>query len=107
LPVVLVAHEDGRLQGSVALRAFFAEEPMPETPWVRQLYVFPRYRGRGVDRLLMSAIERRARELGYSHVYAATSRIERLLARRGWEKFATVGHEDGPMAFMRKPISGR
>jgi GNAT superfamily N-acetyltransferase len=107
LPVILVAHEDGRALGTVALRPYFAEEPMPETPWVRQLFVFPRARGRGVDRELLACLERRAANLGYERLYAATNRIERLLARRKWETFRTIDHEDGPMAWMRKAISAR
>jgi GNAT superfamily N-acetyltransferase len=107
LPSILVAHERGEPLGTVALRPFFAEEPMPESPWVRQLLVFPRYRGRGVDRALIAAVERRARDLGHTRLYAATHRIERLLARRGWETFATVEHEEGPMAWLTKAISAR
>ena len=104
LPVILVAHEGGEPLGTVALRPYFGEEPMAETPWVRQLFVFPLHRGRGCDRLLTGAIERRAHEMGYTRLYAATNRIERLLRRRGWETFATVEHEGRPMAWMRRVI---
>lgn len=98
LPVVLVAHAGGELLGTVALRPWFAEEPMPETPWVRQLYVFPRHRGRGVDRILCAEVERQAAVLGFATLHAATNRIERLLIRRGWEVF---GSRDG-LTWLRK-----
>ena len=104
LPVILVAHAGDEPLGTVALRAYFGEEAIPETPWVRQFLVFPRHRGRGVDRALSAAIERRALDLGYPMLYAATNRIERLLRRRGWEVFRTIEHEGRPMAWMRKPI---
>jgi GNAT superfamily N-acetyltransferase len=107
LPLVLVAHENGEPLGTVALRPWFGEEPMAQTPWVRQFFVFPRCRGRGVDRLLAAAVEDAARGLGYETLYAATNRIERLLARRGWRVFATIEHEGRPMAWMRKAISAR
>ena len=102
LPVVLVAHDAAGAAGTVALRAFFGEEPIPETPWVRQFFVFPRHRGRGVDRLLGAAIEQRARQMGYERLYAATNRIEPLLARRGWRAFRTIEHEGKPMVWMGK-----
>jgi GNAT superfamily N-acetyltransferase len=105
--VILVAHEGAEAMGTVALRAFFAEDPIAQTPWVRQLLVLPRHRGRGVDRLLLAAVEERARALGYGRLYAATHRIERLLARRGWESFASVDHEEGPLAWMTKVIAAR
>jgi GNAT superfamily N-acetyltransferase len=107
LPVILVAHDETRAAGTVALRPSFAEEAMPETPWVRQFFVFPGHRGRGLDRLLGAAIERRARDLGFEHLYAATNRIEPLLRRRGWETFRTLEHEGQPMVWMRKIIGVR
>jgi len=107
LPVILVAHEADQARGTVALRPYFGDDPMPQTPWVRQFFVFPAYRGRGVDRALAAAIERRALEMGYERLYAATNRIERLLLRRGWESFETIEHEDGPMVWLRKIIGVR
>ena len=107
LPVVLVAHDRDEVAGTVALRPYFGDEPMPETPWVRQFFVFPRHRGRGVDRLLGAAIEQRAREMGYDRLFAATNRIEPLLRRRGWEAFRTVEHEGAPMVWMSKIIGVR
>lgn len=105
LPAVLAAVERDRLLGTVALRPWFAEEPMQETPWVRQLYVFPEHRGHGVDRALIAAIEVHARGLGYRQLYAATNRIEPLLRRRGWEVFHRVEPPGEPMAWLRKPVA--
>lgn len=105
LPLVLVAHDGTVPLGTIALRAWFADEPMPETPWVRQLYVFARHRGRGVDRALMAAATEHARRLGYVTLYAATNRIEPLLVRRGWEVFRRVDHHGEPLAWLRKAVS--
>jgi GNAT superfamily N-acetyltransferase len=104
LPIVLVAHAVGRPLGTIALRPYFAEEPMPESPWVRQLYVFPEHRGRGVDRALCDAIEDAARARGFRTLHAATNRIERLLARRGWRVRRRVEHEGEPMAWLAKEL---
>lgn len=105
LLAVLVAFAGEEPAGTIALRRWFADEPMDETPWVRQLYVFPRWRGRGVDRLLGAGLEERARALGFPRLYAATDRIEPLLARRGWETFRRVEHDAQPMAWMQKLVS--
>ena len=61
LPVVLVAMAGDAVQGTIALRPWFAEDAMAQTPWVRQLLVFPEFRGRGVYSRLEKAITRRAR----------------------------------------------
>ena len=98
LPVILVAHEDERLLGTIALRPYFAEEPMDETPWVRQLLVLPGRRGGGVYPALAKAIEERARAMGFRNLYAATDRIEPLLLRRGWKLMRHVEHEGEPMS---------
>ena len=105
LPVVLVAHRDGEPLGTIALRPWYGNEPMDETPWVRQLFVFPRHRGHGIDRALIGAIERAARALGFTRLYAATNRIEPLLVRRGWEVFQRIEHEGRPMAWLRYELS--
>ncbi len=105
LPVILVAFEGDTLQGTIALRPYFGEESMEETPWVRQLLVLPRCRGRGVDRALIAAITSRARELGFPNLYAATNRIERLLVRRGWEVFRRVERDGEKFAWMRLPVA--
>jgi len=106
LPIVFVAHDDGLPLGTVSLRPWFAEEPMPESPWVRGLLVFPEFRGGGVFRALESAVERHARDHGYSYLYAGTTAIERSLSRRGWELFRRVPHDGQDMAWMRKLVSG-
>jgi len=105
LPVVLVAFDGATLLGTIALRPWFAEEWMSESPWVRQLLVLPAYRGRGIDRLLGAAVEERAATMGFEHLYAATNRIEPLLARRGWEVFARIEHDGAPMAWLKKKIN--
>ena len=104
LPIVLAAIEDERVLGTIALRRWFGDDAMDESPWVRQLFVLPEYRGRGVDRLLGAAVVDQARMLGLPCLYAATNRIERLLARRGWELYRHVEHDGQPMAWLRKKI---
>lgn len=106
LPAILVATGPaGEVRGTIALRPYFAAAPMAETPWVRQLYVFPEYRGRGVYPALADAVAQRARDLGFGRLYAATNRIEPLLRRGGWEAFRRVTHDGAPMAWLRKSLT--
>jgi N-acetylglutamate synthase-like GNAT family acetyltransferase len=72
---------------------------------VRQLLVLPGHRGRGIDRALIAAVAARARSLGFERLHAATNRIERLLARRGWEVFDRVERDGEKFAWMRREIS--
>jgi GNAT superfamily N-acetyltransferase len=104
LPLVLVAHDGERPLGTIALRHWFAEEPMEHSPWVRGLLVLPAYRGGAVFRALEAAIEAEAVTLGFEYLHAATTRIEPLLVRRGWEVFRRIDHEGEPMAWLHKRI---
>jgi GNAT superfamily N-acetyltransferase len=104
LPAVLVAHDGGRPLGTIALRPWFAEEPMEHSPWVRGLLVLPGHRGGAVFPALEAAVEDEARLRGFEYLHAATNRIERLLARRGWETFERIEHQGEPMAWMRKRL---
>jgi hypothetical protein len=104
LPVVLVAMCGDSVQGTIALRPWFGEEPMAHTPWVRQLLVFPEFRGGRAYPALADAIVEQARMLGFEELYAATNRIEPLLVRGGWEVFRRVEHDGEPMAWLRKRL---
>jgi GNAT superfamily N-acetyltransferase len=101
---VFVAHDGERALGTISLRPWFAEAPMPETPWVRGLLVLPAFRGGAVFRALERAVEDEARRRGLEHLYAGTTAIERLLNRRGWHVFRRIDHHGEPMAWLRKPI---
>ena len=105
LPLILVAFDRELVLGTIALRPYFAQEPMDETPWVRQLLVLPAHRGRGVDRALIAAVTARAMALGFDHLHAATNRIEHLLVRRGWEVFDRVERDGEKFAWLRREIA--
>ena len=104
LPAVLVAHDGDVPLGTIALRRWFGDEPMPETPWVRQFYVFPRHRGRGVGDRLLRAVQENARSRSFERLHVATSSIEPMLTRRGWEVFRRTDHDGEPMAWLRKMV---
>ena len=105
LPIVFAALDGGEPIGTVALRPYFDVAPMPETPWVRGLWVAPSHRGRGVDRLLMRAVEDAARGQGFTRIYAGTTSIERLGARWGWHVFRRVEHRGEPMAWLWREVA--
>jgi GNAT superfamily N-acetyltransferase len=104
LPLVLAALEGEDPVGTVALRGYFGEEPMEHSPWVRGLYVLRSHRGRGIDRLLMRAVEHEARARGYDRMYASTTRIERLGERWGWKVFHRLDHHGEPMAWLCREL---
>ena len=107
LPIVFVALVGGEPAGTIALRPWFAEEPMQESPWVRGLLVLPEHRGGVVFRALESAVERYAHACGFPVLHAGTTSIERLLARHGWHVFRRIDHQGHAMAWLKKPVRGQ
>jgi GNAT superfamily N-acetyltransferase len=105
LPVVLVAFEEDRLLGTIALRHWFGDAPMAETPWVRGLYVVPEARGKRVGPGLIEAVEEEAKRRGYQSIHAATTRIESYLVKQGWEVFRRVDQGGEPMAWLRRALA--
>lgn len=106
LPVVFAALDAGHPVGTVALRPWFGDEPMGETPWVRGLWVAASHRGRGIDRRLMRSVADEARRRGFGRLYAGTTSIERLGARWGWRVFHRLEHRGEPMAWLYRELEG-
>lgn len=63
----LIARIDGAAAGCGALRALG-----PRSGELKRMFVMPGFRGRGIARLLLGALESRARELGYAIVRLET-----------------------------------
>lgn len=87
LPLALVAHADGEVFGTAALRAKELEGYEHLSPWLGGVFVRRPYRGRGIASALSSAIEQQAWLLGYGEIYLFTPDQQRLYARLGWSKF--------------------
>ena len=84
LPYGAVAFLDGELCGVAALKADSIASHAHLTPWAAAGLVRPDLRGRGIGAGLVRALEQRAREMGFWHLYCGTSSAGALLARLGW-----------------------
>jgi GNAT superfamily N-acetyltransferase len=105
LPLILVAHDGDRAVGTVALRAWFGEEAMAETPWVRGFWVRRDRRGRGIGRQLLVAVEHEAWVRGYRRLHVATTTLETTFVHHGFKAFRRLDHGNEPMTWMRKDLS--
>jgi GNAT superfamily N-acetyltransferase len=88
LPLALVAFADGQLCATAALKSDSVTTHKHLNPWLAALLVDPAYRRQGVATSLIAAIEERARQFGFAHLYAGTETgpgtTEPLLRQRGW-----------------------
>lgn len=90
----LIAHVDARLAG-ICLLVLHELEPLHDlSPWLASLYVAPEFRGRGVARNLVVAIEDHARRNSVSKLHLYTVDAEDFYLKCGWhvaERFVSHG----------------
>ena len=84
LPMTLVAVEGSTVLGSVNLLGNDLPLRPDLTPWLAQLFVFPKYRNQGVGASLVKAVTVEARKLGWQNVYLYTSGLSPGFLRKAW-----------------------
>jgi N-acetylglutamate synthase-like GNAT family acetyltransferase len=102
LPIAWVAHEDGKVLGTAALRAHDLEGREDLTPWLAGVFVRPDYRRRGVASALCLAVEEGAWSLGFETLYLFTLDRHSLYARLGWRRLGSAVWRGHPSEIMVK-----
>lgn len=86
LPFTAIAHIDGRAVGAASLVYYrFTENASPQIPWLTNVYVHPRYRGRGLGDRLVAYMEAFARQKDIVKVNLYTRDKRQFYQRRAWE----------------------
>ena len=87
LPVAWVAHADGVVFGTAALRRHDVEGRDDLSPWVGGVFVREAFRGRGIAAALCQVAEAKAWSLGNEKLYLFTIDHQALYARLGWKVY--------------------
>lgn len=87
LPIAWVAHCDGEVFGTAALRVHDLEGREDLTPWLGGVFVRPEYRRRGIASALCCLVEEKAWSLGFEALYLFTPDQQPLYARLGWRQW--------------------
>lgn len=104
LPVGVVAIANGKVCGIAALKADSIASHGHLSPWAAAGLVPRGLRGRGIGGRLLGGLEQMARQLGYAHIYCATSTAESLLLRSGWKLLETTLQDGRNLGIYRKPL---
>ena len=102
LPAILVATVDGRVAGTVALRARSVETHEHLGPWVTGLWVAPDLRGHGLGRDLLLAVEKKATAWGFREIYAVTNTARGLFEKLGWNRVEEILYHGEEVTLYRK-----
>jgi N-acetylglutamate synthase-like GNAT family acetyltransferase len=88
LPIAWIAHANGQLVGTAALRMHDLEGREDLTPWLGGVFVGSHFRRRGIGATLCATVEAAARSRGIQTLYLFTLDKQAWYSRLGWTLFA-------------------
>ena len=104
LPIAWVAHANGQVLGTAALRVHDLEGREDLTPWLGGVFVGPEFRGQGIGAALCAAVEDAARSRGIDTLYLFTLDKQAWYSRLGWSMFAPCIWHERPGEIMCKRL---
>ena len=97
LPIAWVAHANGQLLGTAALRMHDLEGREDLTPWLGGVFVGADFRRQGIGAALCATVEDAARSRGIQTLYLFTLDKQAWYSRLGWRALARVFGTSGPV----------
>ncbi len=104
LPIAWVAHVNGQLLGTAALRVHDLEERKDLTPWLGGVFVGAQFRRRGIGAALCTTVEEAARMRGMQTLYLFTLDKQAWYLRLGWKLLAPCVWHERPGDIMSKEL---
>ncbi len=105
LPTHLVAIDGGACVGTATLAPFDLPIRPNLTPWLAAVIVTPDYRGNGVGGLLVTEVERLARErCGFESIYLFTTDAADFYRQRGWRLREHGTYREQAITIMGKSL---
>ena len=94
LPIAWVAHANGQVMGTAALRVHDLEGREDLTPWLAGVFVGSQFRRRGIGAALCGTVEGATRSQGIETLYLFTLDKQAWYSRLGWRVLgACVWHQ--------------
>jgi predicted N-acetyltransferase YhbS len=97
LPIAWVAHANGQLLGTAALRLYDLEGREDLTPWLGGVFVGSRFRRQGIGAALCATVEDEAQSRGMHTLYLFTLDKQAWYSRLGWTLL-------GPCVWQQRPV---
>jgi len=104
LPIAWVAHANGHLLGSAALRVHDLEGREDLTPWLGGVFVGPKFRRQGIGAALCAAVEDEARSRAIPTLYLFTLDKQAWYSRLGWTVLGPCVWQQRPGDIMSKAL---
>ena len=104
LPIAWVAHANGELLGTAALRLHDLEGCEDLTPWLGGVFVESQFRRLGIGAALCATVEEAARSRGVQTLYLFTLDKQEWYLRQGWSLLAPCVWHERPGDIMSKRL---
>lgn len=104
LPLTLVVVRDGEILGVGSLKLAEPDTKPGLSPWIGGLYIKSQYRGQGLGRMLVQALEAKASELGVERLYLSADSAVNFYASMGWSVLEHL-RKVRDIALMSKALS--
>jgi N-acetylglutamate synthase-like GNAT family acetyltransferase len=104
LPIAWVAHANGELLGTAALRVHDLEGREDLTPWLGGVFVGSKFRRQGIGEALCAAVEEAARSRGIETLYLFTLDKQAWYSRLGWTILSPCVWRERPGDIMSKRL---
>jgi N-acetylglutamate synthase-like GNAT family acetyltransferase len=104
LPIAWVAHANGQLLGTAALRVYDLEGREDLTPWLGGVFVGTQFRRQGFGAALCATVEAEARSRGIQTLYLFTLDKQEWYLHLGWTPLAPCVWHQRPGDIMCKRL---
>src|SRR5437899_5705776 len=104
LPIAWVAHSNGQLLGTAALRVHDLEGREDLTPWLGGVFVGSHFRPQGIGAALCATVEDKARSRGIQTLYLFTLDKQAWYSRLGWTVLSPCVCQRRPGDIMCKQL---
>ncbi|PYJ31049.1 MAG: GNAT family N-acetyltransferase [Verrucomicrobia bacterium] len=104
LPIAWVAHANGQVLGTAALRVHDLDGREDLTPWLGGVFVGSEFRRRGIGEALCAAVEDAVRERGIQTLYLFTLDKQAWYSRLGWTMLEPCVWHQRPGDIMCKQL---
>ena len=107
LPLALIALSGAEVVGSASLRVHDMHTRRDLSPWLASVYVPAEHRRQGIGARLVTAIEEKAKAMGFAVLYLWTEEKEHFYAQLGWAVVDRVEYLGEHAVIMQKQLRNK
>lgn len=85
IPLTWIGLINDKIAGMISLNEHDHEDHKDLSPWLASMFVHPTFRKKGYASALIQHLHKKAKKLGYDHLYLFTPDAMKLYEKNGWK----------------------